>query len=238
MKPDIVMKDIAAAVKSKAELSSVVCIYSNKREISQNPVCSFTLSIGLGKSKYLKNYEGSEPEISTEFKLCLLAPFGAGGKRVSEVALWISEAIRENLSVSSIEIQEPQYNETNASLFCDIKVTVEDISVADTACSVYTDDALVQNVVSFEIESEELLEKCPSLLNGYSYENTGKNGFFIKLQTRTALKLSDTFTLKLCFENSKEIYKECKVSHVTRELSKWGNLRFSYEIKAKEVCYE
>lgn len=233
MKTDNIIKSIVDAVKSKDELACVTCVYSHSRDIAENPVCSFTLCIGLGKAKYAKNPDSSSPDFTTEVKLCLLAPSGAGGKRLSEVSLWIAEAIRENLSISSLEVSEPEYNETSSTLFADIKVTVEDVSLADTVCHLYIDGVKTEGVVSFEIESAELTEKHPQLLNGYTPSKTGAEEFFIKLKTQSFLKLSDEAELRFGFGAYDEVYSGCSISKIKRELSRWGNLCFTFDITAK-----
>lgn len=234
MKPDNVMKAIAAAVKSKEELRGVVCVYKNKRTQAQNPVSSFTLCIEPGKSKYTK-YTESEPSLYTEIKLCLLAPLGAGGKRLSERGFWIFEAIKESVSVSSVEVCEPRYNDTNSTLYSDITVTIEDISTEESNYGIYIDGNLAEGLVSFEVESAELTEKKGELLNGYTFEKTGYKDFLIKLKTRSPMEFSEVFTIKV---SENEIYEKCRVHKALRELSKWGNLNFTYIIRAEEVRYE
>jgi len=46
---DTVLKSLIQSVKSKPELSMVTCIYGNRRELSQNPNCSFVLSFETEK---------------------------------------------------------------------------------------------------------------------------------------------------------------------------------------------
>ncbi len=236
MKPDSIIKGIVDAVKSKEELKGVSCVYSHSREFSQNPVCAFTLCLGVGKTRFEKNPDDSLPQFSTEIKLCLLAPSGAGGKRLSEMSLWISEAIRENLSVSVIEVGSPQFNSTNSALFADIKVVVEDTSLAETVCGLYIDGSKEQGLTLFEIESADKLSEEGKLLAGYSLAETGKTDFAIKLKTTRLLKIkAEEFELRLECEGFYEEYKGCRVNKVTRNLSQWGSLSFTYDIKSKSM---
>ncbi len=235
MTPESIIKCIVRAVKSKEELKCVTCVYSDARDMAQNPVCSFTLCMGLGRVKYSKNHDSASPEFLTSIKLSLLAPLGAGGKRLTEVAMWITEAVREALNVSLIEVSEPRFIDTSSTLYSDITVTVEEVSLADTSCKVYINSAEAEGIISYEIESAELTEKEPQLLNGYTVVNTSSKEHFIKLKTKSLLKLSDAFELKLSFENYSEVYKACKLNKVSRELTKWGNMSFTYEIIAEST---
>lgn len=233
MKFDSIIKSIVSAVKSKEDLQGVTCIYSNSRNISENPVCSFTLCLGLGRVKYAENPNRLANEFSTEIKMCLLAPTGAGGKQLSEVSWQIAEAIRENLSISAIEISEPSYNGTSSTLFADIAVTVEDLSLADTTCDFYINGEKTEGIVSFEIQSTELKEKEPELLNGYIYSSSGAESFFVELKTSGFLNISDESELEFSYESYSEKYSRCCVIKIKRELSRWGNLSFTYEITAE-----
>ena len=236
MKPDSIIKGIVDAVKAKKELSGVSCVYAYSREFSQNPVCAFTLCLGVGKTRFEKNPDSASPLFCTEINLCLLAPSGAGGKRLSEVSMWISEAIRESLSVNSIEVESPKFNSTNSTLFADIKVVVEDTSLAEAVCGLYIDGTKEQGLILFEIESDDNLEKEGKLLSGYSFAETGKTGFTIKLKTARLLKTrADEFELRLDYDGFCEEYRSCRVNKITRGLSQWGSLSFTYDIKAKSM---
>lgn len=236
MKPDTIIKSIVAAVKSKEELSSVVCVYSDSREVAQNPVCAFTLCMGLHRVKYSRNPDSSSPDFLTSVKLSLLAPAGAGGKRLTEVAMWITDAIRENLSVSLIEVTDPRYIDTSSTLYSDITVTVEDVSIAeDASCELYIDGKKAEGIISYTIESSAVYEKQPELLNGYSLADSGEKQYLIKLKTKRILNLGDGFSLVFSTENYRESFLNCKVKKINRELTKWGNLSFAYEITAEST---
>lgn len=236
MKPDSILKEIVKAVKSKEELKGVRCVYSHNREFAQNPVCAFTLCLGVGKSRFEKNPDSSNPQYSTEFNLCLLAPNGAGGKRLSEMALWISEAIRESLDVNLVEVGSSQFNSTDSALFTDIKVVVEDTSLADTVCDLYIDGAFAEGLLLFEIESSERLIKEGSLLAGYSFTDSGSKEYSIMLKTSKLLNVkSEGFVLKLEYDDFYEEYEGCRINKITRNLSQWGSLSFTYDIKAQSM---
>lgn len=236
MKPDSIIKSIVRAVKSKEELGSVVCVYSDSRETAQNPICSFTLCMGLGRIKYSKDFDTNRPGFLTAIKLSLLAPSGAGGKRLTEVAMWITEAIRESLSVSLIEVTEPRYIDTSSTLYADITVTIEDESLAeDSACEIYADEVLAEEIISYCVESTENYERQPELLKGYTLTNNGEKEYCIKIKSRKPLKIGDVFTLKFYFDGYREVYENCRVKKLNRELSKWGNLSYSYEITAEST---
>ena len=100
---------------------------------------------------------------------------------------------------------------------------------------IYIDGKLAEGMVSFEVESAELTEKKGELLNGYTFEKTGYKDFLIKLKTRTPIDFSEVFTINV---SQKETYEKCRVHKSLRELSKWGNLSFTYIIRAEEVRYE
>ncbi len=235
MKPDNVIKSIARAVKSKEELKCVTCVYADTRDIAQNPVCSFTLCLGLNRIKYSKNPDSLSPEILTSVKLSLLAPLGAGGKRLTDVAMLITEAVKEALNVSLIEVSEPRFIETSSTMYSDITVTVEEISLADASCEIYLDSVKAEGVISYEIDSSVITEKEPQLLKGYTIVNTDAEEYNIKLKAKSFFNLSDTFELKLSFEKYSEVYKACRVSKISQELSKWGNRSFTYYI-VSESC--
>lgn len=236
MKPDSIIKSIVSAVKSKEELGSVVCVYSDSRETAQNPICSFTLCLGIGRIKYSKDSDTNRPGFLTTIKLSLLAPSGAGGKRLTEVAMWITEAIRESLSVNFIEVSEPEVIEASSTLYSDITVTIEDESLAeDSACEIYADEVLAEGIISYCVESTETYEKHPELLKGYKLINSGEKEVLIKLKTESSLKIGEVFTLEFCFDGYREVYKNCRVKKLNRELSKWGNLSYSYEIMAESA---
>lgn len=92
----------------------------------------------------------------------------------------------------------------------------------------------VDDVISFEAESCEATEKRPRLLNGYSLEATGVTEYMITLKTFSPLfRRGSGFTLQISYENLREVYKNCAIRKAKRELSKWGNLSFTYEITAE-----
>ncbi len=235
MKTDSIIKNIINAVKSKEELSGVTCIYSNSRDTAENPVCSFTLCIGIGKSEYKSASSDSDFGFTAEVKLCLLAPSGAGGKRLSEISQWVAEAIGEAVNVSRIEISEPQYTDTSSTLFTDILLKVEGVSVAEAGCQFYIDDTLFNDVVSFEAESTAETEKKPELLNGYSIYYTGKKGYSIKLKTKRFLKVGESFELRLEYSDCQEVYYGCVVSKLKRVQTRSGEVTFSYDAEAEDM---
>lgn len=232
MKTDSIMKSILKAVKSKEELKAVTCVYSKSRDFASNPVCSFTLCVGIGKAEYYYNPDDSGSQFTTEVSLCLLAPSGAGGKRLSEMSLWIAEAIKDQLSVRSIKVSEPKYNDTSSTLFADISVTVEDVSLADIPCRMYVDGEYLEGLVSFESESKEVYEEKQELLNGGTYK-TGDIYYLLKLKTQRPLKPYDGFELRFESDGYEEVYSSCSVNKAQRELSKYGDMSFCYDITAK-----
>ncbi|MBR3987852.1 MAG: hypothetical protein IKK10_00930 [Clostridia bacterium] len=237
MKTDSIIKAIVNAVKSKEELSGVACVYSRNRNAAENPVCSFTLCIGIGKSEYNSQYSNSTFGFTTEVKLCLLAPTGAGGKRLSEMSQWVAEAINESLRISRIEISEPRYLDTSGTLFTDIVIKVEDVNVTDAGCQLYVDDALFNGLVSFEVASTAAVEKKPELLNGYRISDTGKTDFNIKLKTKMFLKIHGSSELKFDFGNFTEVYCGCCVSKLNRVQTQSGEVTFIYDITAESMTF-
>lgn len=234
MKPDSILKTIVNAVKAKEELQGVVCKYADSRDFAQNPVCNFTLCLGVGKVRFVKDADSASPEFSTDFNLCLLAPSGAGGKRLSEMSQWVGEAIRESVSVSSLEIGAAEFNDTSATLYSDITVTVEDTSLADAECDLLISGVRIEDLISFEIESSEETEKCGQLLNGYSFEETGTAQYLISLKTSGPLfRRGSGFTVQIDYESTREVFRGCKINKAKRELNKLGNVSFSYEITAE-----
>lgn len=238
MKPEKIINSIVSAVKSKEELRMINCMHSESREIARNPVCGFTLCLGLNNIKYNKNPDTAALQYLTSVKLSLLAPSGAGGKHLSEIAWQISEAIREKLDVNHIEVSEPKHIETSHTMFCEIFITVEDIEISDTINRIYINSVLEEKVISYEIESVALTEKIPELLKGYKQINTGRKEYTIKLKTESPIEFTDVFELGLKFDDYGAIYRNCMVKKVAEELSKWGLISFSYHIVAEEceVC--
>lgn len=233
MKPETILKNIVKVIRESDELQGVACKYADSRSFASNPVSCFTLCLGVGKIKFERHTESSSPDFFTELDLCLLAPSGAGGKRLSEVALRIGESIRENISVSSLEIGEARFNEVSSILFCDIKVTVEDTSLSDTVCRFLVSGVDIEDIISFEIESNGETAKRAQLLNGYIYEETG---YVINLKTAGPLfRRGSGFTVQIDYESLREVYRNCKIQQVKRQLSDSSGLSFSYEITA-ESC--
>lgn len=234
MKPDSVLKSIVTAIRSREELSSVVCVYSDSREVAENPLCSFTLCLGLGRFKYTKESDTNIPEFFTSVKLSLLAPSGAGGKRLTEVAMWIAEAVRENLSVSLIEISEPKTIETCSVLCTDITIIVKDeITDEVSSCEVYIDGEKAECVISFDAENELTFEKHPELLNGYKFVPVNKNECSVRLKAKEILNLRNVFVLTLVADGYRETYKNCRVKRMNRQFNSWGSFSADYEITAE-----
>ena len=236
MKTDSIIKSIIDAVKLKDELKGVKCVYSKSRSIAQNPVCSFTLCIGLGKAQYNRNAENSGSEFTTEIKLCLLAPLGAGGKRLSEMSLWVAEAIREALNVSRITVSEPGCFDEVSTLYSDIAVILEDVSLAGADCKLYINSDLAEGIVIFEAESITSTEKKPELLKGYRTIETSTE-YHIKIKSTKPLKTSESFELKAEYESFTEVYSGCCVTKLQRELTKSGNAGFIYNVTAYSFSF-
>lgn len=234
MKSENIIKRIVSAVKSRDELKCVTCIYADSRVTAQNPVCNFTLCIGLHRIKYSRNPDTRNSELLTTIKLRLLAPSGAGGKRLCEMAVWISEAIRENLNVSFIEVTDPRFIDTSTTLYSDITVTVADENSENDFGEIYI-DGVEERVVSCVVESTELSEKRPQLLNGYTVSNSGKKEIFIKLESKTALRFRENSDVMICTGDYKEILRNCRVKKAYRRITEFGALSFTYEIIAEST---
>jgi len=229
MRPQEIINRIVKAVNSAEELSNVTCVYSDSREVSENPVCGFTLCIGTGKVK-IKSSVDCLDSIKTE--MCLLAPTGAGGKRLSEVSLWIAEAVKNEIKDATIEISEPRYNEVTAVLYTDIALWVEHESLLSDACACYIDDALVDKVLEVAVESSELSEKVPVLLNGYSFEKSKAVFYVLSFTTEESLRIRDTSEIKLCFEDYCEIYSKCVLGNAKKIIDKSGAVKYKYCVYA------
>ncbi len=227
---------ISEAVKSKEELSMVTCIYSGRREISQNPVCGFTLVFEAGAKRYINAAENSDRREVAEVKLCLLAPSGAGGKRLAEVADWIAQAVKENKAFeeySEIIISKPSYNETSAVLSTDIIVSFSRIAVTDPDTMVFIDGKYVERMVSFSVESKENSEKEGELLNGYSFDD--KVCYSINLSAEVPLRnVSGEFVLRLRASETTEEYRGCRVKSYSCKYISKNKMLFSYSITATE----
>lgn len=227
---------VAKAVKAKEELSMVTCIYSNRREISQNPVCGFTLAFEAGKTRHINATDISERKVITEVKLCLLAPSGAGGKRLCEVAEWIAQAVRESKSYeeySEIVISEPSYNETSSVLSTEIIVSFSREALSDPKTMVFVGGIYVERMVSFSAESKEKVEKEGELLNGYSFAK--KVYYSISLSAEVPLKnISEKFDLMLRAPEGVEEYKDCEVEFYKQKYLSADKVLYSYDIIATE----
>lgn len=234
MTPDGILDKIVTAIKEKDELMGVVCKYGNSRNFASNPVTAFTLCLSVGKTKLERNSESFASDYSSEFDLCLLAPSGAGGKRLSEVALWIGEAIREKVAVSALEISSAKFNDISNTLFCDIKVTVEDVSPLDRVCRFLISGVSVDDIVSFEIDTCETTGKRAELLNGLSVVD---KGYLMKLKTASPLfRRGLGFSVQVDYEKHTETYRECEIKKEKRCMS-GTNISFSYEITAESCEY-
>ena len=228
---------IVKAIRSKEELSSVTCIYGNRREVSQNPVCGFTLSFEIGKSKFTSKTDTSSQKNVTEVKLCLLAPSGAGGKRLTEVASWIVQAVREQSSYfqySEITVGSPNYDESSAILSLDITIVYSEEAMSDSKNLVIIDGFLVEDLISFKAQSKERTEKGEGeLLNGYS--TTRISYYEISLTSGSFLELPEKgFTIRLRADRD-ETYSGCSLDSFRRELNDTDKIVYSYEITATEL---
>ena len=228
---------IAKAVKAKEELSMVTCIYADRREISQNPVCGFTLAFEAGAKRYINATENSVKKEITEVKLCLLAPSGAGGKRLAEVSEWIAQAIRESEcddECSEIVISSPSYNETSSVLYTDITVSFSREVLAEPETIVFVNGAAVEKLVSFSAERKENIQKGEGeLLNGY----TSADMFYysLNLSAEVPLKnISGEFTLKLKASETVEEYRKCKVDTYNCKYISGDKMIFGYSITSFE----
>jgi len=235
MKIQSVVNSIISAVKSKDELKGVNCIYSLSPDIAENPLCAFTLCIALGKAQYKSDETTRGSSFLTEVKLSLLAPSGAGGKRLSEVALWVCEAIRESLSVSLITVSEPKVLSTSSALYSDISVTVEDVSFEDSDFDIYVNGVFAEGVVLFEAESIYATEKKAELLKGYRETKTGDCEYILKLTSLKSLKNTDILRVKADYKDFEEVYLDCSVLKCRREINKSGEVSFCYTVRAQNM---
>lgn len=230
MKPQKLLEAVRAAVTAKDELQGIVCKYGNARSFAASPVGCFILCFSIAKTDYKKEADYASARICTRLKLCLLAPQGAGGKRLSEIALLVGEAIRESISGISVEIGEVKHNEISNTLYSDI--SVEEAS-EDKVCRVSISGVTLKNVISLKIESDELLSKKGQLLNGFVYEEKKCQGYFITLRIAEVLfRNSNGFSLQINQGAKSEVYTDCKVLGSNRELSEDGEFSFVYRLRA------
>ena len=230
-------ESIAKAIKSKDELSMVTCIYSNSREISQNPVCGFTLSFEAGKTRHINATQDSEIKEIAEVKLCLLAPLGAGGKRLCEVAEWIAEAIRDDGSsevYTEIVISKPSYNETASVLSTDITVIYSREAVSEPEIKFYVDGIYIDRMVSFSAERKVKTEKLDEqLLNGCS--TVDMVYYSLKLSVEVPLKnISGEFNLRIDSPEGTEEYKRCTIKSFNHKYLATDKMIYSYDIETKD----
>ncbi|MBE6793697.1 MAG: hypothetical protein E7532_01985 [Ruminococcaceae bacterium] len=230
---DTVLKSLIQSVKSKPELSMVTCIYGNRRELSQNPNCSFVLSFETEKVN-LSRDKRQDFLFEKEYKLSLLAPSGASGKRLSEVALWVSEALQEAATdgvVKSIIIEKQQYSDTTAVLYSDIYVVVGDIAHSKL-CSVYFNDKLQTGITEVNFRSAETSEKTGELLNGY--HEVKENYITISIQSKNSLSVpAYPFELMLESEESRDVFVNCVIVSERFVQNMAEGISYSYEIKGE-----
>lgn len=241
MKPDLIMKKIAEAVKAKEELSAVVCRYSESKETAPNPVCGFTLCLGVDKSGFVRNSDNSF-DYNCSIKLCLLAPSGAGGKRLLEVAQWIIEAVRECVEVESAQVSGAKFNSDKHNIYCDILVAVKETQEkTESELKLRINGEALEGVVSAQAQSVEEVKKKGQLLNGYT--EVRKEGYILSITTDIPLKAFDSlFEVEFDFGGFTEIYEGAEIREYTHKITSTGGHNFIYEIKAKtmktEVAYE
>ena len=227
MKPDNLLEKVKAAVKSREELQGVVCRYKYSRDVSSNPVCAFTLFLGMGKTKVANSADGLDVTREKEIKLCLLAPVGAGGKRLYEMACWVGEAIKEELSVNSIEVGEVKCEDTNNSLYSDIVVRIDDSQDIGENFGVFVSGIKLEDVISVEVKSDESFEKKGSLLNGYSLRAKSVVEHRIALKMKVPLfRYGSSFTLTIEDGDRRDTYSDCVAVNSAKTY-----------LASNEVCY-
>lgn len=236
MEYNALYKSIVKAIKAKEELMGVTCIYANRREISQNPVCGFTLTFEIAESKYTSKTDTSAQKNITKVKLCLLAPSGAGGKRLSETAAQITQAIREQSSFfqySEIITGKPVYDASSAILSLDISVIYEEEALSDPKNMVIIDGFWVENLIYFKAQRKERTEKGEGeLLNGYA---SSKIFYYeIEFSSSSFVDLPDKgFTVRLRAADRDETYSQCSLEAFIRELKEKDKTIYTYKIMAQ-----
>ncbi len=228
---------VAKAIKKKEELSMVTCVYAHRREISQNPVCGFTLAFEAGAKRYADASETVGRKEITEVKLCLLAPSGAGGKRLAECAEWISQAIRESEcddECSEIVISSPSYNETASVLYTDITVSFLKEYLSEPETVVLINDENVERLVSFSAERKVRSQQGEGeLLNGQSFVDVFY--YSVNLSAEIPLKnLTGEFTLRLKTSEAEEEYRRCRIDSYSCKYLSGNKMIFSYSITSSE----
>ncbi len=236
MKSDNLPEIVKTAVKSREELQGVVCKYMDSRDFASNPVCAFTLCIGMGKTRFTNSSDGLDVTSEKEIKLCLLAPSGAGGKRLYEVACWISEAVKEVLTVSSVEIGEVKFQNTNSTLYLDIVIKVEETEKADASqdngreFEIVVSGMVLEGVVSIEVNSD-VVEKRGQLLNGYRLAEKSMVEYRIALKMEVPLfRYGSSFTLEIRNPDKRDIYSECIAVNSKKTYLSSGEVSYCYDI--------
>lgn len=230
MKSDDLLKKVKTAVKSCDELQGIVCKYKDSRDFAANPVSAFTLCLGMGKTKLTNSADGLDVTCEKEIKLCLLAPSGAGGKRLYEMACWVGEALRNALSVSSIEIGEVKFQGVNNSLYADIVVKVKDSEPYEESFDVYVSGVKMEDLISIEV-SNEGYEKTGRLLGGYSLEKKDDVEYLITLKMKVPLfRYGSSFTLAIDYESNRDTYWDCVAVNSKKSYLSSGDVLYSYDL--------
>ena len=230
---DINIKSFAEAVKSRHELSVITCVYGNSRELSQNPNCGFVLSFEVGKAKF-SNDETQGFLWTKEYKLSLLAPTGASGKRLSEVAFWVAEALKDarvDGNLESVTIEKQHYNETTAVLYCEIVAVVANVKEAKV-CKVYFNSKLQSGVTSLSSQSMETSVKSGELLNGY-VEALEKYYAITIVSDRSLVLPVGAFEISLESDGYEDVYTSC-VAVSEKCLVTASGMSYTYEIKGEK----
>ncbi len=231
MKYDNLLEKVKTAVKSRDELQGVVCKYKDSRDFAANPVSAFTLCLGMGKTKLTNFADGLDLTYEKEIKLCLLAPNGAGGKRLYEMACWVGEAVKESLAVSSIEIGEVKFQGVNNSLYADIVVKVKDSVPCEESFDVYVSGVKLEDVISIEVKSSDNFEKKGQLLNGYSLSAKSAIEYGITLKMKVPLfRYGSSFTLVIEHADRRDTYSECVTVNSTKIYLSSGEVCYCYDL--------
>lgn len=235
LKPDVIMKKIAEAVKAREELASVVCRYTESTDTLPNPVCAFTLFFGTGKSGFVRNSDNSLKETLC-VKLCLLAPTGAGGKRLGEMAQWVAEAVRGCVNAEALQITETRIRENTNSLYREILVEIEESVTESQKSFLRINGKDVEGFVSAQVQSVEETEKKGQLLNGYTV--VCKEDFLLSITTSYPLRFYHIAEIELGFNEPVEVYEGIEIIKSSHKITSEGNHSFVYEIKAETVKTE
>lgn len=230
MKPDDMLEMIKSAVKSREELQGVVCRFKDGRGLAANPVCAFTLCLGMGKTKLTKSADGLDLTCEKEIKLCLLAPGGAGGKLLYEMACRVGEAVKEALPVSLIEIGEVKCQSTGNNLYSDILIKIEESESSEEVFDLVVSGVKLDGVVSLEVSGDRF-EKKGQLLEGYSLSEKSVAEYKLTLKMKEPLfRDKHRFTLEIRHRDRSEIYWECIAVNSKNTYLSSGDTCYCYDL--------